>query len=201
MYRAQLGVLVLVLPLATAPAAPVPPDDGQRNLYFPTRKGVKWVYQSAKGTTSTEVVTDVKENSGVFTVWVGQEVDGKIEPLHTLAVSQKGVFLVAERGQTTYDPPLCELKLPLPRGEMWEMRTKLVMKNDSSNLTASYTAQAETVKVPAGKFEAVRVMAKSQLDEDEGHFRATFWYARGVGVVKFESGNVRRELKTFTSVK
>jgi hypothetical protein len=54
------------------------------------------------------------------------------------------------------------------------------------------TGPIETVKVPAGKFKAIRVDRK---DSDEYY---TFWYTPGIGLVKNQDKTSVLELKSFT---
>jgi hypothetical protein len=167
--------------LPPAVAAPAPAYRAN-DLYFPTREGTRRAYElQARGTTyeHTEVVTRVEKKGAGFRVTTGQEVaPGAI--LKTVTdVSARGVYLVEFAGKVHADPvPL--LKLPAKAGSSWTVEKQIPAGRGTATFT--YTiGEVEEVKVPAGRFKAIRV---EETAEPVLRHRATRWYAPGVGLVK-----------------
>jgi hypothetical protein len=175
---------------ALLPAAPVPLDAGKPVYYFPTQVGTKWVYDAKREVDAHgEVVTASEEKDGRLLVSVKTTdlnfADHDSTTITQYAVSKDGVFEVAyfledkERVQK-YDPPYCWLKLPHKDGNSW--------KDEPHSKHVFVAKKVETVKVPAGTFEAIRV------EVDTG---AVSWYAPGVGIVKHQYNAIDKELKSF----
>jgi RNA polymerase sigma factor (sigma-70 family) len=168
-----------LLPAAAAPA----PEGAERNeLYFPTREGMKRVYeQRARGVTyqHTEVVHKVEKKRDGFRVTTGQEVTPGAILKTVTDVSPRGVYLVEFAGKVHADPvPL--LKLPAKAGDTWTVKRQVPAVHEAVPFT--YTVgKVEEVKVPAGRFKAIRVEEKAT---PALLMSATRWYAPGVGLVK-----------------
>jgi hypothetical protein len=173
------------------PAAPVPRDAGKQ-LYFPTQVGTKLLYDFGPGHGPyLEVVTESEEKDGRYRVTVKttnpEEKDDEDASRTLYEVSHEGVFLLAsclERGpdRITREPPYCLLKLPHKEGEKWGGN----LKDKEPEMVAG---KVETVKVPAGTFEAMRV--------DQGP-KSTYWYAAGLGCVKRQINDSLLELRSYT---
>jgi hypothetical protein len=87
---------------------------------FPTAIGTTWVYLDANGTESTVQISSVEVKNGqkhVVTEWVN--ADGTRRHHMTRALSDKGIFLVAESG-SNYSEPWCVFKLPHKEGQKWD---------------------------------------------------------------------------------
>ena len=186
MRRLLTGLLAAVLLPITGPAAPVPKHlmKNRPAYYFPTTVGAKWEYESG----TVVVVSKVEEGKGAKVVTV--TYDGqKGAPFEVVEVSAAGLVRTVSGGGKL-DPPLVMLKGPVKVGDSWAMST--------AGLEGAKTIGAvETIKVPAGTFEAVRV------DSDYtfvGRRRLnSAWYAPGVGLLKMtEDGNTIWLLKSFT---
>ncbi|MDB5310245.1 MAG: hypothetical protein JWO38_4447 [Gemmataceae bacterium] len=185
---AALAILSLAL------VAPAQPRDGA-GFFYPTKPGTKWTYQFPDADIVL-VITKVEEKDGRRIVSVGRvREDGKTTPHEKVEVSDKGlrrleesVFRVRidggpelEDGWAVRKPPLCLLKLPVKPDEKWEVQL-------TPELPATLTARAaERVKVPAGEFEAVPVDYVAAVPGRE-EMRFRYWYAPGVGVVKWTFG-------------
>ena len=187
-------VFVLACAPAAAPLAPVPPGSGKSLYYFPTRVGTKWVYDKTFGGAPWEgyakVITESEEKNGRYLVTVKTTsvdfVDTDATTIGRFEVSRDGFFKVAEgleseETRLEFDPPRCYLKLPHRVGEKWGA-------NPRDGELPWVAGEVETVKVPAGTFEAIRV--------DCG--KNSFWYAPGVGCIKGRRGDTRFEMKSFT---
>jgi hypothetical protein len=159
-------------------------------LYYPTQKGAKWVYEYDGGEI-VHTITSVEEKDGCKLVVVAKEVDGQLIPLQTIAVSPKGLFQLAE-SETKSEAPLPLLLLPARPGDKWALNhTTGLLK-----LTGTvFVGEVELVEVPAGKFSAIRLDWEYKLG-DAPQSR-TYWYARGVGLVKTKTGTRELRLKSF----
>jgi hypothetical protein len=187
-FLAVLTVPVVLMTITLG--APVPRDRSKEPpLYFPTRVGAKWVYQTGK-TEQTEVVTKVRQNDEIKVITVAQVTEGLgTIPYRVVEVSARGLVEL-EVDLLPLSPPV-RLLSPTP-GDRWN-----VVTGTGPELTISHaTFGPERVKVPAGVFQALRV---------EGHYTlggnshlTTYWYAPGVGMIKAVSGDLVTVLKAFT---
>ena len=188
MPRLLAFVAPLVLVPALLPAAPVPPGAGKPVYYFPTQVGTKWVYDAKhEADVCGKIVTASEEKDGRFLVTVKATnvdfVDDETVSIAQYSVSKDGVFVVADflenkENEKRYDPPHCLLKLPHKDGNSWE--------NKLYNKTVYVAKKVETVKVPAGTFEAIRVEVDADL---------VTWYAPGVGIVKYQHNAIDQEFE------
>lgn len=171
------------------PAAPVPRAADKPVYYFPTQVGTKWVYDKKGGDEKGhgEIVTKSEEKDGRFLVTVKtMSVDFTEENSSAqYAVSKDGVFTVwIQFGAflpEKYDPPYCLLTLPHKDGNTWEN------KIDKALGQKHVAKKIETVKVPAGAFEAIRIESSKDM---------VTWYAPDVGAVKQDHGSVTVEIKS-----
>lgn len=101
------------------------------------------------------------------------------------------------RTKIKYTPGLTILKAPLRVGITWEetidmemSRTRgeeVVIPPDKFKLTISRTIVAkEWVTLPAGTFKALKVESRDKT----GKLDSTFWYAKGIGMVKEVLGSL-----------
>jgi hypothetical protein len=200
MVRPLAAVLVLVVALASAPAAPRPKDPPKPPVYIPTAVGTRWVYDH-NGQELVEEVTGAVSKDGETVLTIQFKLAGQAEYPRTVAVSDKGVF---DRGihKFTYDP-VCLLRYPVQAGEAWDV-TLGQQKGLLGYEGKRTVGEPEQVSVPAGTFRAVPVrleMASKngrKLGDPEVH---TWWWARDVGVVRYQSRDTDRKLKAFTPSK
>ncbi len=184
---------VLLLSFATS-AAPVPKHLMPKDPPFavPTRVGTKWLYDR-QGTDVTLIITKVEDKDGaklVTTEWVGE--GGKHTPHMVVSVSEKGLFLLAECGEP-YDTPWCIFKLPHREGEVWDCASS---RGNRIRTTGKRIAgPIETVKTGTGSIEAARVDWEFVTRPNQRAFKATYWYANGIGLVRLDNDLV---LKSFT---
>jgi hypothetical protein len=191
-----LAVLPVIAALLTfAPAAPVPKEKPREAFYYSTQVGTKWVYQTGDGE-FTEVITAVEEKDGAKVLTIGREDNGKVSPWQKLSVSGKGlVRLAIGSNLDEVKPSLCLLKLPVKAGNEWETPGTA----PGPEMTGKMTAHGpETVKVPAGTFNVIRVEWEWKYTGRRDPYKATFWYAPEIGLVKLEHNGVARVLKSFT---
>jgi hypothetical protein len=181
-----VGVLVLGLP--AVPAAPVPkhlmPKDESARLCFPTKVGDRMV-STLEGKELVCVITKVEKVADG--IQVTQEYDDGMDvrrPNMVVVVSDKGL-LITEYSGRKIDPPTWWLKLPHVANNEWP---------DSIGGGTRKTAGWEEVTVPAGKIRAMRV----ERFDAKGQANTTYWYAPGLGCIKWASAMRTRELKSFT---
>lgn len=101
MIRLSLSFLapLLLIPLALAPAAPVPfhlmPKDPP--LAFPTKVGTTWVYEGNGGTQTITISEVTEEKDGAKLVTTERVLeDGKRAPHMVRRISGAGVFILSE---------------------------------------------------------------------------------------------------------
>jgi hypothetical protein len=136
-------------------------------------------------------VTEVEEKDGTKVVTVRRVGPNELTPDKKVEVSEKGLFLLEWEGGEL-DPPKCLLKLPVRAGDKWG-----VGHPRDPIIGTRTTGPTESVKVPAGKFEAVRVESACKFAGREQ--RNTFWFSPGIGIVRHDfAGEVVSVLKSFT---
>ena len=156
--------------------------------YFPLNVGDSWKYRSttADGKQSDftmKVLNEAKENGN--TLYVVETVS-TFQPIHDWYSKPSGWVLMhrqeyVKAGQKAeYQPTKQFLKNPLTSGDSWTWKGKGMMglEIDESNEVSG----PETVTVPAGKFEAMKVVTK--VVQGGAPVTKTYWYAPGVGMVK-----------------
>jgi uncharacterized protein DUF3108 len=165
--------------------------------YFPLNVGDSWKYRSttADGKQSDftiKVLSEEKENGN--TLYLVETVS-TFQPIHDWYSKPSGWVLMhrqeyVKAGQKAeYQPTKQFLKNPLTSGDSWSWKGKGMMglEIDESNEVSG----PETVTVPAGKFEAMKVLTK--VVQGGAPVTKTYWYAPGVGLVKSmtDTGSVK----------
>ncbi len=175
-------------------AAPIPKPDPKALPFFPAKVGAKWVYER-NGKTSTETITSAEKDGDTILVKVHVLDEHGSESDLELKISREGVAVVA--GLDEKHPPSLVLKLPHENKGSWKTYTG-AWPAGTSKLTAY---GPEPVEVPAGKYDAIRVVAVDAGKQGDD-IRRTSWYAPGVGLVKKETEMGKNTstcvLKTFT---
>jgi hypothetical protein len=176
-----VALVLALIPVVLAPAAPVPKGADGPVLYYPTTVGTKWVYQrDGSDELIRTTITAAEEKDGGAVLTIGLLTGDKANPYWKVFVSPKGLFS-GDGGLDEQKFPNPLLKLPVKAGEKWEVPGK----------PTRTVVGAEEVEVPAGKFRAVRV-------ESEG---LTEWFAPNVGcvqtVARSANGETKTVLKTF----
>jgi hypothetical protein len=105
------------------------------------------------------------------------EVMGKVTATEHLRKTDKG--LIRLRTNTIeVDPPLLLLKYPVKAGDKWQG----AFTADGKNAKYESHVTEEMVKVPAGRFKAMRVAIR--IEEGTMMANTTYWFAPGIGIVK-----------------
>ena len=129
-------------------------------------------------------VTKVEQKDGKYTVTVETsfaELPGRKPISRVYEVSKDGLFEKTKDGKTH-----ALLKLPYQEGTTWTSEN--VKPGDKLTYTVG---KQEEVEVPAGKYKAIGVEV---VLEDGETKKYTYWYAAGIGLIKYE----RNELTEFT---
>lgn len=204
--------------LAT-PTQPAPQTVGQcKNPLHPVIKGAKWTY-SLSGITSgsfTRTITAVREDGFTeqddFDAGVTRSAEWKCEDgtLTALSPAEGLSSMIQSSGATVQFETTQSDGVTLPAivtpGSSWTQNFTLegtqTIAGTSADSTGemSYSCKAadvETVSVPAGIFDAVRVgcQVNATITVDMAGFEVptewasatTIWYARDVGMVKTEN--------------
>lgn len=182
-----MGLLAPGIPLA--PAAPIPkhlmPKD--EPFFFSTTLGSRHVSEW-QGKDYICVVTKVEKSDDGLTVTEERE-DGKGGRTHeqTVVVSPKGLLVTHYYG-SPLEPPIWLLKLPHVANNNW---------TDKWGQTTRHlkTVGWEEIEIPAGKIRAMRV---DRDNDGNGTSITTYWYAPGLGCIKWASKDAKREMKSFT---
>jgi hypothetical protein len=149
--------------------------------YYPLKEGAAWVYRHNGGPPYTQRVAGQEK--------IGDQLCALIETVHDdgevtfrehIGVTPDGVFRYTAKGKEI-NPPLCLLKLPVKKGETWEIKYRHgenVVKGTGSTgkEIASYKTAAGTFRVQSSTLDCVG-------SEDEAHVVVTTYFALDVGVV------------------
>lgn len=188
--------IALLLCAAAVPtllrSAPIPGDKA-KELYYPTRVGARWVYQTQRGDKVEEVVAVKSGKNGTYLVTVGFSKQGEVVPDYVISVSEQG-FCIVSYTLAELTEPFWMLKLPHNKEDSW--KPVLAAEGWSKVVGSAKASGPETVEVPASKFQAIRV--EMDVPHPGGRLaKTTFWYAPGVGKIKERRGSVVDVLKSF----
>lgn len=165
--------------------------------YFPLSAGDMWKYRSTtadgkQSEFSIKVLNEEKENGN--TLYLVETVS-TFQPIHDWYSKPSGWVLmhreeyVKAGNKAEYSPTKRFLKNPLTNGDSWQWKGTgmMGMEIDESNDVSG----PETVSVPAGEFEAMKVTTK--VVQGGAPVTKTYWYAPGVGLVKSmtDTGSVK----------
>ena len=181
--------LVFLTTGATAQKSDAPAAD-----YFPLRVGDSWTYRMLDGSTqyNLKVIGEEKQTDGTVRFQVEKLAGAKV----MLSFSKKDgwvllhseVYPEHEGLEAKYEPAKQYLKNPLVSGAQWGWQgtdyTKTEVVEDNQ------VTGPEEVTVAAGKFQAMKIVAKVAGTTS---LVRTSWYAPGVGLVK--SISVAGEIK------
>ena len=163
------------------------------NPLYPLRVGNKWTYRANDDqkvvvhvVKAEDLEMDKKDKDGtpinkVKVKGVTLEISsGGRKLAEQVAVLADGVYRFSSAGKKI-DPPLCFLKLPAKKGEIWQFRC---MAKDSV-MKGSFIEDEAEVTVPAGKFASI-TSATQDYQVGDQKMTLKYWFARDVGIVKQE---------------
>lgn len=180
--------------------------------YMPLRAGASWTYASTKGTMAWSVASatgstdsaaatmDIAVPGGSLTVhWTcGSQgiVSYDFGSLNSSAFGHIVTFDVVD-SSGTFLPPADRL---VP-GSSWPNASIIVMHVSQQGFTVDLTSETsetwtatgmETITVPAGTFEALRVdgtvsisMSGNMVAVPNSTMSSSYWFAKGVGIVRY----------------
>ena len=178
-----LAALLAVACLFGSAAAQRPKEKEPPPDYFPLRVNDWWSYRSttADGKQSEFTMKVVSEEKGVFLVeiqsaWPIQEWYSKPPGW---VVWHREAF-PKSNATVAFEPQRQYLKNPLGANQSWSWKGKGMMGVDVDE--TSTVAASEVVTVPAGKFQAMKVVTK--VVQGGTPVTKTYWYANWIGLVK-----------------
>ena len=142
------------------------------------------------------MVTDVRREGGDFIVRVETEgADGKLAPIHTMALRADGLYMLDEVGKA-YSPPVCMVRLPVKVGDRWDGATT---RSDLGPIRFVHEVKGvQKIETPAGTFEAVGIESEWVIGGARTGEKHVHWYAPGTGLIQIDKS---RTLKSFTAGK
>ena len=148
--------------------------------YYPLKVGTKWHYRVSANGAETQVSTQISRIEmidGQSMARLDAQANGALTASEHLTANDKGVFRHRYNG-ISVQPSLCVLKYPIKEGESWT--ADYTVGNDKFSVVS--TCSREVVSVPAGKYAAVKVTSRTNLNGKDITF--VFWFAEGIGLVK-----------------
>lgn len=192
--------------LGPASAAPIPRDTGKAELYFPTAVGAKWVLElNRNGQVREEFheVLKVIEVHGARLVSVQIRDDaGNVLGEYQMEVSPAGLYRVQQPqpGTRIEFQTECLLKLPVDPKMPWTSDARSGGRRRSKQ--THIASLPEEVKVPAGRFHAVRVVTETDSATEAGKtIASTRWYVPGKGMIRESSILGETVMKSFAAGK
>jgi len=182
-----VAVVASVAVPAATPGAPVPkhlmPKDDP--FCYATRVGDR--HESVlDNVTLRYVVTEADKTKEGLQVRLEQEAPGaKRTHAETVFVSERGVKVVEYNGRKL-NPPFWWVKLPHAANNSW---TDAFGEQTWTGKTVGW----EDVDVPAGTYRAIHV----QHIEPGARGTTSYWFAPGMGCIKWESAQSKREMTVF----
>ncbi len=144
--------------------------------YYPLKVGTKWTYRAGKNQITAQVVGHDKVGeimcAVVETVKEGQPVTSE-----HIAAKEDGIYRYAF-GYQKIDPPICFLKLPPKKGDIWKIESKI----GGGTAKAKFTLGEEEITVRGRKFKTVT--SGGDLEVNNQTISFTYWFAENVGMVK-----------------
>jgi hypothetical protein len=193
----ELRVTVTAVPATETPSPPaVSENDRCGNPYYPVVDGAQWSYKATTGD-FTHTITIEDENT--FTISAADSkntfaiqgfcTDGDITLLNVPGVSLTGSGQGTGFSITTTSHEGVTLLGDIQQGDDWSQTLGVQIHSGNQNMdvtiTSTYTADGyESVTVPAGTFQALKITLSSLSDGDANPTTQTLWYAAGVGLVK-----------------
>jgi hypothetical protein len=178
--------------LATSVAAQKPKPAAHD--YFPLRVGDSWKYRStvSDAEATIKVVSAEKQADGTIRYLLEKVAGAKINNWYSKTggwvLMHREAYPEHEGLEIKYEPAKQYLKNPLVAGAAWRWNGKSTTQNEVQE--SNQVIGLEMVTVPAGKFRAMKMVSK--VSEGRSVMTKTYWYADGVGLVKYttEAGDI-----------
>ncbi len=193
------------------PAAPEPEASAGQcdNPYYPVVDGATWVYDM--GDLPQVAHTMSVEEEGKFKIAMTDADSAAVlegecteEGIILMDRGMEGSFFSGDGSSSTNSTSRTGVTLPndLKVGSAWTQTIDIIAEGgeDGDTLTANIITNynvvgTETVTVPAGTFEALKIEQSGSMTMmgQELLTQGTLWYAEGVGNVKAETGMANGE--------
>jgi hypothetical protein len=195
----------------TPTSVPEPENSGGacNNPYYPVVDGASWIYDMEDQPQVVHTMSVEEEDKfkiAIVDVDSAAVLEGECTPEGIIILNRgmEGSFFSESGSSSTTSTSRAGVTLPndLKVGSTWTETVDIVADggDDGDTLNASiivnYNAVGvETVTVPAGTFEALRIEQNGSMNMmgQEILTQGTLWYARGVGNVKAETGMANGE--------
>lgn len=193
MFVARWSAVLLFAVASVGLAAPVPKElKAKKGDLFPTAVGSRWEFV-IEGTETLdhtrEVTAEEVAQDGTRTVeFVWTSHAGSYGRDTTYRVDKAGVARLGFGKGSRFEVPYLMFKADAKPGESWDAG---ISRPAAQNGNICTRGEAETVTTPAGKFEAIPVSFGTTANH-------TYWYAAGVGLVKWKNGNKTIVLSKYT---
>lgn len=193
--------LTPIIPTPTETPAPavLSDEDTCGNLYYPVASGASWTYQISNGQTATHSMEVTGEDAFTLTIQSADSTatmdgfcdSGDITLLETGGIS--AIFTTQDSQAVVSTTNMDGVTLPyiIQVGDDWSQTVEIKADGASTTYTAliettNTAAGLETVSVPAGTFEAMRIEQSSTatIFGSTMEFKSTVWFAAGVGSIK-----------------
>jgi hypothetical protein len=202
----MLGVLFL---LAGANETRPGQKDDATPTYFPLQAGNLWRFRIEEGgrvAVATTTIARIETIDGVQLARLEASSDGKVRAVEHLRQTEQGVFRYRE-DEKAISPPVCLLQYPVKAGAKWN--GEITVNTPQGKKTGKYFCETkdEAVTVPAGKFQAIRVVFRHESVHDglKRVITTTYWFVNDVGIVRqtVEAGDLKinMELEKFDRAK
>jgi hypothetical protein len=185
-------------------------DAADKNDYYPLTPGSEWVMQVAvpeeNNVTEQKITIERQEIFEGITYSVMKQIDPKNKYTVLVLKNDKGVYwrklslkksFVPEMN-SYFVPQAPYVRFPLTKGNKWEWNGIYSLPWSDKKATMKFEVQNDTeeVTVPAGRFLCAKIHVIKYLDKDTDE--ETSWYAPGVGMVKYQTKKINKELKSYT---
>lgn len=157
--------------------------------YFPLRVGDSWTYRNSEGDSEFTVKVLSAEKQGDDTMrylvekHAGAQIHSWYSKLDGWVLMLEEAYVGQEGMKIKYEPARQYLKNPLVVNTKWSWKGKGIVGVDVAE--SHQVVGAEMVKVPAGRFRAMKIVSK--VSDGGAAMTKTFWYADGVGLIKSQT--------------
>ena len=184
-----MNFIPALLLLAASPAGAEGDEVISLREHFPLGDGLVWRYASNLGEVNSRVIVEGDR------VTVDTR-SPRLDIIQNYRLAPEGILLASVESETflyssrrTYHPFLLRFPAEVEVGRTWEWEGKEVVDRKSivTSRVEGTIEGRETVRVPAGQFDCLKVRVTTA--SDDGTFSSSIqWLASGVGIVRAEIG-------------
>ncbi len=157
-------------------------QEAPEHPYFPLKIGTKWFYTTSGQMFTIEVVKQENVDE-VPCLRLEARVQQNLVATEHLKVDTSGVWRYQINGQKP-DKPFPVLMVPISaKPEELNRRWTTNLKIGAESLKGEFRSKRTSFKLGEKEYEDV-LQVQAELDVDGQAMKFTFWYARGVGMVR-----------------